>query len=84
MDAIYVGQRMDVAAHRHGVDVQVSSKPPQSAGFTPLPIRWRIEATFGIQTNSSRRLTRNLAQDAAVAEDAVHIAAVNCVLREYN
>lgn len=66
------------------LDVQVSSKPPQSAGFTPLPIRWRIEATFGTQTNRYRRLTRNLEQDTVAAEDAVQIAAFNRVLRVYS
>jgi len=84
VDGIYVGPRMDAAAHHHGLDVQVSSKPPQSPGFTPLPIRWRIEATFGTQTNRYRRLTRNLEQNEAAAEDAVQIAAFNRVLRAYS
>jgi len=84
VDGISVGPRMDAAAHRHGLDVQVSSKPPQTTGFTPLPIRWRLEATFGTQTNRYRRLTRNLEQNAAAAEDAIHIAAFNRVLRAYS
>ncbi len=89
VDGIHVGQRMDDAAHRHwhrghGADVQVSSKPLQSTGFTPLPIHWRIEATFGTRTNRYRRQTRNLEQDAAAAEDAVHIAAFSRVLRAYS
>ena len=81
VDGISVGPRMDAAAQHHGVDGQVSSKPPQSTAFPPLPIRWRIEATFGTQTNLHRRLTRNLEQDPAAAEDAVQIAAFNRVLR---
>jgi hypothetical protein len=41
-DRIYTGARMDEAAARHGVEVQVSARE----GFQPLPLRWRIEATF--------------------------------------
>jgi transposase len=53
--------------------VQVSGKPAEASGFTPWPLRWRIEATFGMQTNCYRRLTRNLEQDATAAENAVEI-----------
>ncbi|MBP2316173.1 hypothetical protein [Azospirillum soli] len=60
-----------------GVDVQVSSKPPQNTGVIPLPIRWIIEATFATQTNRYRRLTRNLEQAEVAADDAGQIAAFN-------
>src|SRR3712207_409469 len=42
------------------VEFRVSSREPEAKGFTPLPLRWRIEATFGISTNRHRHLTRNL------------------------
>ena len=45
-------------------------------GFKPLPVRWRIEGTFGTLTNRYHRLTRNLEQSTTAAEDAVTIA--NC------
>jgi putative transposase len=81
VDAIYTGERM--AADRHAVAVQVSSKPAEVAGFTPLPLRWRIEATFGTQTNCYRRPTRNLEQDATAAENAVELANFHRVLKAY-
>ncbi|WP_207436382.1 transposase, partial [Sabulibacter ruber] len=83
VDGIYVGARMDAAAERHGLDVQVTTRDPQAQGFKPVPIRWRIEATFGTQTNRYRRLTRNLEQDESAAEDAVEIAAFDRALRAY-
>lgn len=54
---------------------------PGAKGFTPLPIRWRTEATFGTQTNHDRRLTRNWERDATAAEDAVHLASPHRSLR---
>jgi putative transposase len=83
VDGIYVGPRMAAAAERHGLDVQVASRAPDTKGFTPLPLRWRIEATFGTQTNRYRRLTRNLEQSPTAAEDAVAIANCHRVLRAY-
>lgn len=84
VDGIYVGPRMAAAAERHDVDVQVSSKEPGVKGFQPLPLRWRIEATFGTQTNRYRRLTRHLEQSPKAAEDAVEIANFHRVLRAYS
>ena len=84
VDGIYVGPRMAAAAERHDVDVQVSSKGRGVKGFQPLPLRWRIEATFGTQTNRYRRLTRHLEQSHKAAEDAVEIANFHRVLRAYS
>ena len=83
VDGIYVGVRMAAAAQRHALDVQVSSRPPEAKGFTPVPLRWRIEATFGTHTNRYRRLTRNLEQSSTAAEDAVDLANFHRVLRAY-
>ena len=74
---------MATAAERHDLDVQIAFRAPDAKGFTPLPLRWRIEATFGTQTNRYRRLTRNLEQSPAAAEDAVAIANCHRVLRAY-
>ena len=65
------------------MEVQISSREAGIPGFKPLPVRWRIEATFGTLTNRYRRLTRNLEQSPAAAEDAVEIANVHRVLRAY-
>ena len=83
VDGSYVGPRMEQAAQRHKLDVQVSSKAPKATGFTPLPVRWRIEATFGTQTSRYRCLTRNLEHSDRAAEDAVNIAAFRRVLVAY-
>ncbi len=53
-------------------------------GFEPLPLRWRIEATFGTLSNRYRRLTRNLEQSPAAAEDAVSIANCHRLLRAHH
>ena len=44
---IYIGPRIDAAARRHDLDIQVSTRDPAAKGFAPLPVRWRIEASFG-------------------------------------
>jgi len=83
VDGIYTGERMDAAVEPYGLDVQLSSKPVDAAGFVPLPLRWRIERTFGTHTNGYRRLTRNLEQDASAAENAVEMANFHRVLKLY-
>ena len=84
VDGISVGPRMAQAATQHGVDVQVTTHDPDVKGFRPLPLRWRVEATFGTLGNRWHRLTRNLEQSPAAAEDAVSIANRHRLLRAYN
>jgi len=81
VDAIYTGPVVRAAAERHAVDVQVSRRDPAARGFAPLPVRWRIEATFGTLTNRYRRLTRNLEQSGEAAENVVELANLRRVLR---
>lgn len=81
VDGIYTGPAIHSAATRHGVDVQVSLRDPASRGFEPLPVRWRIEATFGTLTNRYRRLTRNWEQSHDAAENLVELANLRRVLR---
>jgi putative transposase len=81
VDGIYAGPTVRAGATRHGVDVQVSLRDPAARGFAPLPLRWRIEATFGTLTNRYRRLTRNLEQSHDAAENVVQIANLRRVLR---
>jgi hypothetical protein len=83
VDGIYTGERMNAAAARHDLDVEVTTRPPDAKGLTPLPIRWRIERIFGTQTIHYRRLTRNLEQGATAAENAVEIANFHRVLKAY-
>lgn len=84
VDGIYVGPRMAQAAAEHGVDVQVTTRERDEKGFRPLPLRWRIEATFGTLSNRWHRLTRNLEQSPAAAEDAISIANCHRLLRAYH
>jgi hypothetical protein len=49
--------------------------------LAPLPVRWRIEATFGTLTNRYRRLTRNLEQSGEAAESVIEMANLRRVLR---
>jgi putative transposase len=81
VDGIYTGPTVRAAEERHGVEVQVSARDPAISGFAPLPLRWRIEATFGTLTNRHRRLTRNLEQSTDAAENLVEIANLRRVLR---
>jgi putative transposase len=81
VDAIYTGATVRAAGERHGIDVQVSPRDPTVRGFAPLPVRWRIEATFGTLTNRYRRLTRNLEQSSGAAENVVEVANLRRVLR---
>ncbi len=76
VDGIHVGPRMAQAAAEHDLDVQVTTREAGVKGLPPLPLRWRIEATFGTLSNRWHRLTRNLEQSPAAAEGAVSIA--NC------
>ena len=84
VDGIYSGARMMAAAQRHDLNVQISPRDPEAKSFTSQPLGWRIEATFGTQTNRYRRLTRNLEQSPKAAEDAVELASFHRVLRAYS
>jgi putative transposase len=83
VDGIYTGATIEAVSGRHKVEFQVSSREAKSGRFAPLPLRWRIEATFGTMTNRYRRLTRNLEQHAKSAEDAFELANFRRVLRVY-
>lgn len=84
VDGIYTGARMTQAAAEHELDVQVTTREAGAKGFKPLPLRWRIEATFGTLSNRWHRLTRNLEQSPDAAEDAVSIANCHRLLRAYH
>ena len=84
VDGSYAGAPVAKIATQRGVDVQVITREPGVTGFKPLPLRWRIEATFGVLANFWHRLTRNLEQSQAAAEDAVAIANCHRLLRAYH
>ena len=84
VDGIYVGPRMAQAAAEYDLDVQVTTREAGVKDLKPLPLRWRIEATFGTLSNRWHRLTRNLEQSPAAAEDALSIANCHRLLRAYH
>jgi putative transposase len=81
VDGIYTGPTVRAAAKRHEVEIQVVLRDSASRGFAPLPLRWRIEATFGTLTNRYRRLSRHLEQSADAAENLVEVANLRRLLR---
>src|SRR5215204_5931142 len=83
VDAIYTGPTINAVSGLYKVEFQISTREPEAKGFAPLPLRWRIEATFGTGTNRYRRLTRNLEQQAKSAEDAFELAHFRRILRVY-
>lgn len=84
VDASYWGRPLDEAAARHGTEFQATMRAEGERAFRPLPLRWRIESTFGTLKNRYRRLTRNLEQSPQAAEDAVEVANFNRVLLAYS
>lgn len=86
VDGIYVGPKVEEASRAFGIDFEVTMKPANRTGtpFIPLPLRWKVEATNGTNTNRYRRLTRNLEASLQAAEDALLIASVRRVLNLYN
>ena len=90
VDAIYTGPTINAVSGLYKVEFQIlltlpygSTRETEVKGFAPLPLRWRIEATFGIGRNLYRRLTRNLEQHAKSAEDAFELAHFRRILRVY-
>src|SRR4051794_9042704 len=81
VDAIYTGATVRTAGERHDVGVQVSLRDPAARGFAPLPVRGRMEPTFGPLPDRYRRLTRNLEQSGEAAENVVEMANLRRVLR---
>jgi len=84
VDGLYTGPRMAQAAQDHNVDVQITTRDADVKGFQPLPLRWRIEATFGTLANRWHRLAATGSEDPAAAEDAVAIANGHRLPRAYN
>lgn len=85
VDGIYIGPTVDAAAQHHNVDFQVTTRDSdvKPHGFKPLPLRWRVEATFGTLANRYRRLTRNWEESPGNSEDAVELANCHRLIRNY-
>lgn len=67
-DAAYKKVFMDwVAENLHGVELEISSKPPTELGFVPVKWRWVTEQTFG-RLNFYRRLDKDHEKTVESAE----------------
>lgn len=86
VDGLYVGPRIARAEAAFGVVFEVTTKPAGQINkdFTPLPLRWRVEATNGTNTNRSRRLTRNLEVTPQAAENRLMMANARRTLAMYD
>ncbi len=84
VDGIHAGPTLRAAAERHGVDVRPSLRGPAAGSLVPLPVRRRIEATFGTLASRYRRLTGHLEQSQDAAENLVELAHLRRALRVLN
>jgi transposase len=82
VDSAYAGQPVADTAARHGIAIQIAAKPPgQTGGFTPIPLRWRVEATFGTLTTRYRSLIRDWTTTPEAGENSLWIANTRRALR---
>ena len=63
-----------------GIDLQTVERNPES-GFTPQPIRWRVEQTYGTLI-LQRRLTRDYEGNPRTAESRLYWAASTITMRK--
>ena len=80
-DSAYVGPNVAAAAAARGAAMEIVAKTEGTKGFTPLPVRWRVEATFGALTNFHRRLVRNWEQSLPAAANSLWVANARRTLR---
>lgn len=80
-DSAYVGPNVATAAAKRGLEVQIVTRQEGVSGFVPLPVRWHVEAAFGVLTNFHRRLVRNWEQSLDAAENTVWVANARRTLR---
>ena len=85
-DGSYAGDDVagdDVAgdAARHGATFSVALRPRQRKGFTPIPLRWRVEQGLGILTTRNRRLGRDWEQLPEVSETVMLVANLRRLIR---
>lgn len=70
---------LDKAAQRHNVKFEVRSRPPNTIGFKPLALVWRVETTFA-QLGRWRRLSRCFEGSAESARAWLEVACFGYML----
>lgn len=63
-----------------GIDVEIVERNPRDVGFTPQPIRWRVEQTNGLNM-LERRLARDYEHAVSSAESRIYWASAGRILR---
>lgn len=76
------GFKASVVEHgaKLGIDVQIVERNPGATGFTPQPIRWRVEQTNGLNM-LERRLVRDYEHAPSSAESRIYWASAGRILR---
>jgi transposase len=72
-----VGTEVEVA---YGIAVEVVTKPPEQAGFVPLPRRWVVERTLAWFMRC-RRLVRDYERNPAYSEAWLQLASIHRLLK---
>lgn len=63
-----------------GYHLELSSKPPDQAGFVPLKVRWVVERTFAWM-GRYRRLSKDYEYETAHSEAWIQISMIHMMLR---
>jgi len=76
------GFKASVVEHgaKLGIDVQILARNPANTGFTPEPIRWRVEQANGLNT-LERRLAREYEHAPSCSESRIYWASAGRILR---
>jgi putative transposase len=77
-DSGYRGDRVQIAAHKSGIDFEVVQR--QAASFEVLPRRWVVERTLA-WLGKQRRLSKDYERLPQVSETVVHVAMIPLMLK---
>ncbi len=80
-DGSYAGEDVASDAARHGATFRVAARPHERHGFTPVPLRWRVEQALGVLTIRNRRLVRDWEQLPEVSETMMIVANLRRLVR---
>lgn len=78
-DQTYRGSLADWVQREHGVEVEITGRPPGSRGFVVLPQRWVIERTFG-SLGRCRRLAKDYEHLVESSATMLYLAALQLLL----
>ena len=79
-DSHYGGEVSAEVEATYGITVEVVTKPPEQAGFVPLPRRWVVERFLGWLTHC-RRLARDYEREPTYSEAWVYLAETHRLLK---